>query len=85
VKDRRSTSSHAAWAWPVVALALSLIGAAALCGLGWWSVTENYDGFTSFINIVAIGSCCAAVLLLFMAAPIAWFVHETFRDQEGDG
>ena len=81
MKDHRSADNRAAWAWPTLALALSLISAAALCGLGLWSLTENYDGITSFINVVAIGSCCAAALLLLMALPIAVYVHEVSRDQ----
>ena len=64
-----------------LALALSLIGAAALCDLGLRSLTANYDGITSFINVVAIWSCCATALLFLMALPIARYVHEAFRDQ----
>ncbi|GGM20907.1 hypothetical protein GCM10007977_022560 [Dactylosporangium sucinum] len=80
MQGRRSTASRPEWLWPAVALAVALIGAAALCLVGVSSVTANYDGVTSWINVVAIGSCCAAATLILLALPLAWFTREAIRD-----
>jgi hypothetical protein len=61
---------------------VALIGAAALCLVGLSAVIADYDGITSWINVVAIGSCCAAVSLIMLALPLAWFMHEAFRDND---
>ncbi|UWP82186.1 hypothetical protein [Dactylosporangium fulvum] len=61
---------------------MSVIGAAALCLVGLSAVIADYDGITSWINVVAIGSCCAAVILILPALPLAWFTHEAFRDSD---
>lgn len=81
VHPRRSASQRGTFFWPLLAVAASLAGAAALCVVGLLAVTENYDGVTSLINPVAVGSCCAA-LVLVMAAPLAWWVvYDDNRDR----
>jgi hypothetical protein len=65
----------------VVTVAVLLMGAVALCVVGLSTVTANYDGITSWINVVALGTCCGAAALVLVALPVAWFVHEAFRDR----
>jgi hypothetical protein len=36
------------------------------------AVAADYDGITSWINVVAVGSCCASVILFALALPLAW-------------
>jgi hypothetical protein len=81
VKDRQSTSNRASWVWPTATVAVFLLGAAALCIVGLSAVIADYDGITSWINAVALGSCCGAAVLVLLAFPAAWFVHEAFRNR----
>jgi hypothetical protein len=40
----------------VVTVAVLLMGAVALCVVGLSAVIADYDGITSWINVVALGS-----------------------------
>ena len=57
--------------WAVAVVVTLLIGGAALCAFGLLAITANYDGFVSWFNPFAAGSCCAAVFLVALA-PVAW-------------
>ena len=46
------------------------------------AVAADYDGITSWINVVAVGSCCASVILFALALPLAWFTREALRDTD---
>ncbi|WP_327002681.1 hypothetical protein OHA72_47495 [Dactylosporangium sp. NBC_01737] len=81
MKDRQPMSNRASWVWPTVTVAVFLLGAVALCIVGLSAVIADYDGITSWINAVTLGSCCGVAVLVLLALPVSWFVHEAFRDR----
>ncbi|MEV8516019.1 hypothetical protein [Dactylosporangium sp. NPDC051484] len=57
------------WAPPLGLLAAAML----LCGVGaFWTADEDYDGVTSMLNPVFLGTCCGAVVLV-IAAPVVWW------------
>jgi hypothetical protein len=66
--------------WPLVAFAVLLMGAATLCYIGISAVADDYDGFESWINVAAAGACCGASVLILIAAPVAWYLHQALRE-----
>jgi hypothetical protein len=81
VNDRQPASNRASWVWPMVTVAVLLMGAVTLCVVGLSAVIADYDGITSWINVFALGSCCGAAMLVLVALPGAWYVHQAFRDR----
>lgn len=65
----------------MVAVAVLLMGAVALCVVGLSAVIAGYDGITSWINVFALGCCCGAAVLVLVALPVAWFAHEALRNR----
>ena len=56
-------------------------GAVSLCIVGYSTVIDSYDGWPSLFNVVAASSCCCALVLVLTALPVAWLVHEAFRER----
>jgi hypothetical protein len=58
------------WAAPIGLVTAAIL----LCGAGvFWTADADYDGVTSLLNPIGLGSCCCAGVFL-IAAPAAWWI-----------
>jgi hypothetical protein len=78
---QQSPPSRVVRLWSTVTFGALLLGAVASCAIGLFSTSENYDGVTSFINPIAAGGCCGAVVLLIAALVASRLVYKANQDR----